>query len=146
MQVLTPAGSSQTLDLTVVPTQPNVFVIVNADGTVNGPDHPAVAGSILTMYLSGAGALNQSLPDGSVASNPAPSPVAPVSITELGVGTLFGECPNVTQQVLYAGGSPGLVVNALQVNFLYQPPPASACYYSSPQLTIGNAVSVVSLY
>jgi uncharacterized protein (TIGR03437 family) len=146
MQVLTPAGSSQTLDLTVVPTQPNVFVIVNADGTVNGPDHPAVAGSILTMYVSGAGAMFPDLPDGAVAPNPAPSPIGRVSITNLGVGTLVGECPDVTQQVLYAGGSPGLVVNALQVNFLYQPPPASACYYSSPQLTIGNAVSAVPLY
>jgi len=130
----------------VVPTQPNTFVIVNADGTVNGPNHPAVSGSILTMYVSGAGVLNQGLPDGSVASNPAPSPVAPVSITILGVGTFFSECPNVTQQVLYAGGSPGLVVNALQVNFLYQPPPATACYYSVPQLTIGNGIANMEIY
>jgi len=107
---------------------------------VNGPNHSAAPGSILTMYVSGAGALFPSLPDGTIASNPTPSPISQVSITNLGVGTLVGECPNVTQQVLYAGGSPGLVANALQVNFLYQPPPGTSCYYSAPQLTIGDAV------
>jgi len=140
LQVVTSAGTSQTLDLTVVPTQPNVLAIVNADGTVNGPNHPAVPGSILTMYVSGAGTLMPSLPDGSIAPNPAPSPISVVSITNLGVGSLVGECPDLTQQVLYAGSSPGLVMNALQVNFLYQPPPGTSCYYSAPQLTIGDAV------
>ena len=146
IEVLTPAGPSQTLDLTVVPTQPNVIAIVNADGTVNGPNHSAAPGSILTMYVSGAGALFPSLPDGTIASNPTPSPISQVSITNLGVGTLVGECPNVTQQVLYAGGSPGLVANALQVNFLYQPPAATSCYYSAAQLTIGDGIAFLEIY
>jgi len=157
LEVLTPGGSSQTLELTVVPTQPNAFVIVNGDGTVNGPNHPAVAGSILTLYAGGAGALNQSLPDGTVAANPAPAPVAPVSIVfpqytvNLFPGGVTGECPETTEQLLYTGASPGLVANALQINFLFQPPqptpPTLDCRRNSiPLLTIGNGVSTVPLY
>ena len=157
IEVLTPAGTSQALELTVAPTQPNTFVIVNADGTVNGPNHLAVAGSILTVYAGGAGALNRSLPDGSIASNPAPAPVAPVSIVfpqyyvNLFPGGLAGECPETPERLLYAGGSPGLVVNALQIDFLFQPPqptyPTLNCrLHSIPQLIVGGGVSSVPLY
>ncbi len=117
LQVTTSGGPSQTLALTVVPAQPNIFVVVNADGSVNGPGHPAVAGSILTAYASGAGVLTQSLPDGSLTGNPAPAPAAEVSMN------LPDSCPpGQALRVLYAGGSPGLVVSALQVNFQWQPP------------------------
>ena len=145
LQVTTSAGPSQTLALTVVPAQPNIFVVVNADGTVNGPGHPAVAGSILTAYASGDGMLTQGLPDGSLAGNPAPASAAAVSMS------LPDGCPpGQALQVLYAGGSPGLVANALQVDFQWQPPASigfptvlcSAMPYV--QLGVGNGFS--SLY
>ena len=116
MQVSTPGGWSQTLKLFVVPTQPNIFVVVNSDGTVNSPDHPAAIGDILTLYGSGAGVLDRTMPDGSVAGNPAPRPDANVSI----LLPRFGNCGDEALPVLYAGGSPGLAVNALQVNFQFE--------------------------
>ena len=143
LQVTTPAGSSQALNLTVVPTQPNIFTVVNQDGTVNGPDHPAALGSVLTLYGSGGGALSQSLPDGTIASTSAPATVAPVSVILSVSGTNY-LCNNQTLPLVYSGPSPGLVVNALQVNFKLQitEEPTSGfnyCRYGPDiQLRVGN--------
>jgi uncharacterized protein (TIGR03437 family) len=138
-QVITSAGSSQPLAFTVVPAQPDIFVVVNADGTVNGPDHRAGYGSILTMYAGGAGVLNQSLPDGSLAGNPAPSPAATVSII------IDSSCPELPLPILYSGASPGLAVNVLQVDFQFvpaPPPPFTACAVGPfIQLQVGNQYS-----
>jgi len=146
LQVTTPAGSSQSLNLTVVATQPNIFTVVNQDGTVNGSNNPAELGSVLTLYGSGGGALSQSLPDGTIASASAPSPVAPVSVILSVSGTSY-LCNNQTLPLVYAGPSPGMVVNALQVNFRLQitKEPASGfnyCIYGPDiQLRAGNQSS-----
>ncbi len=148
MQVFTTAGSSHTLDLTVIPTEPNVFVIVNADGTVNDENHPAVAGSIITLYASGAGVLNQSLPDGTLAGTPPPSPAAHVSVALLMDAGYMG-CADYPENLLYAGASPGLVVNAIQVNFQFQMPPPilNGCLPSREiWLTVGSGISQAALY
>lgn len=143
LQVATPAGSSQALNLTVVSTQPNIFTVVNQDGTVNGPDDPAALGSVLTLYGSGGGALSQSLPDGTIASTSAPATVAPVSVILSVSGTNY-LCNNQTLPLVYSGPSPGLVVNALQVNFKLQitEEPTSGfdyCRYGPDiQLRVGN--------
>jgi uncharacterized protein (TIGR03437 family) len=81
--------------------------------TVNSADHPAPLGSILTLYASGPGVLSPALPDGSVAPNSAPQPTAKIRVYM----PRYLSCGDELEPVLYAGGSPGLVQNVLQVNF-----------------------------
>ncbi len=45
--------------------------VVNADGTVNGPNNPALRGSVISIYATGQGFIPGAPPDGNVApSNP----------------------------------------------------------------------------
>jgi uncharacterized protein (TIGR03437 family) len=79
---------------------------LNQDNTVNSPQNPAAPGSIVTIFASGAGGLNSSLPEGSIPGQPVGGPVLPVAVT----------LNNRSLEVLYAGNAPGLVVNLLQIN------------------------------
>jgi uncharacterized protein (TIGR03437 family) len=97
----------------VRPAQPEVFrigkaaVALNQDGTLNSGANPAEQGSIVTFWASGAGLLRDQLEEGSVASMPDyPLPVLPIAVL------LDGR----SVEVAYAGPSPGMVANALQVN------------------------------
>jgi uncharacterized protein (TIGR03437 family) len=97
----------------VRPAQPEVFrigfaaVALNQDGTLNSGTNPAEQGSIVTVWASGAGALWGQVEEGSVASMPTyPGQVLPIAV-------LFN---GRSIEVTYAGPSPGMVVNALQVN------------------------------
>jgi uncharacterized protein (TIGR03437 family) len=129
VQISTDAGSSQSLALQVVPVHPNIFVILNSDGTVNSPQNSAPQGSVITILVSGAGVLNASLPDGTIAASPAPAPVAAVQV-------VFGfsyyllsqvEAGEQTVTPIYAGGIPGTVVNMLRVDA--QMPSVSVPFY-----------------
>ncbi|HWB86083.1 MAG TPA: SBBP repeat-containing protein [Bryobacteraceae bacterium] len=78
--------------------------ILNQDGTVNSPSNPAARGSIISVYMTGAGRMSPPQADGSL------GPLAPpFPMPLLAVGTPLG-------QVLYAGAAPGLVAGAVQVN------------------------------
>jgi uncharacterized protein (TIGR03437 family) len=118
LTITSAAGSSQTLPLTVVPAQPNIFLILNSDGSVNSASHPAAVGSTVSILVSGAGALNPVLPDGTIAGSPGPTPALQVqadftySIFE-GFGSSVGT-DAVTPA--YAGSIPGMVMNMLKVN------------------------------
>ena len=79
---------------------------VNPDGSFNGPDHPAAQGSTVVLYATGAGLMNQSLPDGAVTGSNLSRPQANVWVR-------IGQLPAI---VHYAGSSPGLVQGALQLN------------------------------
>src|SRR5262249_9000411 len=81
---------------------------VNADGSVNDPNHPAKAGDLISLYATGAGQTNPASQDGARNSTtpPFPLPVLPVSATVGG--------KSVTPQ--YAGAAPGLVAGVIQVN------------------------------
>jgi uncharacterized protein (TIGR03437 family) len=112
VQVTTAAGNSTPVSLLVRPAQPEVFrsgaaaLALNPDGSINSPEHPAAAGSIVTIFASGSGLMSSSLPDGSIPQNIAGGPVLPVAVVH----------NNRSLEVLYAGNSPGLVFNLLQIN------------------------------
>jgi len=78
--------------------------ILNQDGTVNSTTNPAARGSVISVFMTGAGRMTPAQPDGSMGPLSAPFPV-PV----LGAACSLG-------QVLYAGAAPGLVAGAVQVN------------------------------
>jgi uncharacterized protein (TIGR03437 family) len=82
--------------------------ILNQDTTVNSPSNPAARGSIVSVFMTGAGSLNPPLADGSLGplSPPFPVPVAGVVIT---IGS-------VNAPITFVGQAPGLIAGATQVN------------------------------
>jgi uncharacterized protein (TIGR03437 family) len=102
--------------LKIAEAQPAIFTldssgvgqaaVVNSDGTINSPANPAARGSIILIYATGEGLSDPTLEDGEIVGDTLPSPRLPVSVQ-------FEETPGRT---LYAGGAPGLVAGALQIN------------------------------
>jgi uncharacterized protein (TIGR03437 family) len=99
--------------LTIQASAPGLFlsdqnraVVQNQDGAVNGPDHSAAPGSIVTAYVTGQGPLNLPIPSG----NAAPSDPLIGAVTGISA-TIGGQNVEVT----FAGMAPGLV-GVFQVN------------------------------
>ena len=124
--------TSAALTAPVVGAAPGIFTIdssgsgagsiLNQDGTVNSTTNPVAAGSYIFVYATGEGQTNPAGSDGTLDGSPAPQPVQKVT------ATIGGASANL----VYAGGSPGLVAGVLQVNL------------QVPQtLPSGNAVPVV---
>jgi uncharacterized protein (TIGR03437 family) len=101
----------------VSPTAPGIFTAdgsgagqaaaLNQDNTGNGPGNAAAVGAVLVIYGTGEGQTNPAGVDGQMASSlPFPRPLASVQVT-------IGGVPAVVE---YAGGAPGMVAGALQLN------------------------------
>jgi uncharacterized protein (TIGR03437 family) len=118
---VTVQSGAQTLGpvkLPVVIAAPGIFTvngsgsgqaaILNQDSTVNSSSNPAARGSIVSVFMTGTGALKPSIPDGSIGplSPPFPAPVA-------GIGVTIG---SVDATVTFASQAPGLIAGATQVN------------------------------
>jgi len=118
---VTVQSGTQTLGpvkLPVVVAAPGIFTvngsgrgqaaILNQDSTVNSSSNPAARGSIVSVFMTGTGALNPAIPDGSIGplSPPFPMPVA-------GIGVTIG---SVVAKVTFAGQAAGLIAGATQVN------------------------------
>jgi len=75
---------------------------------VNSASNPAARGSIVSVYMTGAGALNPPLGDGmnGPVTPPFPAPVAGISAT---IGGL-------SAPVAFAGQAPALIAGVTQVN------------------------------
>jgi uncharacterized protein (TIGR03437 family) len=86
--------------------RPGQAAALNQDGSINSADNPAAAGSIVTLYATGAGAMNPPLQDGVVVTDTSSRPAVPLTVRIGGV----------TTDVLYAGPAPGLVAGVLQIN------------------------------
>lgn len=122
IQVEYQGQASSAVTMAVAQTTPGIFAadgsgagqgaILNQDGTVNSADNPAAPGSVITLYITGAGPLNPAVQDGSVIK-PDPPPQAALEVTAT-VGTL-------PATVLYAGGAPGIVAGVMQVNVQIPP-------------------------
>jgi len=104
-----------------------VLAVLNEDFTLNSASNPASPGSILELYLAGAGQTNPPSQDGQVNQTPFAQPGTPVqvqySIPIVNGGVTVGGT-QVNALVTYAGAAPGLIAGILQVNFV-APPPSS---------------------
>jgi uncharacterized protein (TIGR03437 family) len=109
---------------------------LNQDGSLNGPLHPAPAGSFVTFYGTGEGQTNPAGITGSVAKNVFPKPVGTVSV----------KIGNVDAFVQYAGAAPQEVAGVLQVNV--KVPAGLPAGPNSLVLTVGGVSSPanVTLY
>jgi len=104
--------------LPVVAAVPGVFAttgtgqgqaaVLNGDGTVNSSAHPAKAGSVVAVFLTGAGRMIPAIADGE------PGPLSPpYPVPELRASASVANTP---APVLFAGQAPGLIAGAVQVN------------------------------
>ena len=132
--------SSNPVTLDVVPAVPAVFlaplagvlpVLAASDqnGTQSGPGNPAQAGSIISLYCTGAGLMNPAAANGHITGSSLASPQLPVSVS-IGSRILV---------VTYSGDAPGFVSGALQVNV--QLPDDLLTGYYDLELRVGNAIS-----
>ncbi len=78
----------------------------NQNGTLNSASAPADIGSVVTLFATGGGTMDKSLPNGAVTDSNLLRPLLPVSVR---IGTQ-------TAEVLYAGSAPTLVHGVLQIN------------------------------
>lgn len=94
---------------------PGIFVyngnysvaVATADGSLIGPDNPAVVGEVLALYTTGLGPLSFGVPDGFAGpSNPPASTVDPVDVF----------LNNEACEVLFSGLAPDFV-GVYQINF-----------------------------
>ncbi len=79
---------------------------LNQDYSLNSPSNPAAAGSVITLYATGVGLMDRSVPNGTVTDANLLRPSLPV----------YARIGNLPADVVYAGSSPGIVNGGLQVN------------------------------
>jgi trimeric autotransporter adhesin len=117
VQIEYQSSRSNYLEMRVADSAPGIFTltqtgrgqgaVLNEDYTINSPENPAKAGSILMIYATGEGQTDPPGIDGKPAgSQTLPKPLLPVMV---GIN-------NAGAEVLYAGAAPGLVAGVLQVN------------------------------
>ena len=143
MTITSAGGTSQTLALQVIPAHLNIFVVLNADGSVNSASNPAAVGATVSILVSRAGALSPLLPDGTIAGSPAPAPAAKVQADfSFAIFEGFSVVTGVDTVVpTYAGSIPGMVMDMLRVDAqtpnlsMQGPPPFSVT------VLVGDAVS-----
>ncbi|MFN3325432.1 MAG: hypothetical protein ACK5AZ_18205 [Bryobacteraceae bacterium] len=88
-----------------MPDGANRAVVLNIDGSVNGPEAPATAGDVIVLYATGEGQTDPPGIDGQLAPFPGPTPVQPI---RLKIGDM--DAP-----LQFAGPAPGFA-GLLQVN------------------------------
>ena len=101
----------------------------NEDGTLNGPQNGATAGSIVALYATGEGQTDPGGVDGRIANQVVPKPAAPVSV----------QIGGVPAQIVYAGAAPQAVAGLLQVNV--RMPASLKPGANSVVIAVGNASS-----
>ncbi len=130
------------VELTVQPIAPSLFVDAqsyvvaqNQDGSANGGNHPAAPGTLLIVYLTGQGALNEQIPDGA----PPPGGVLPTDVAvsispKAPITAMLGGQNAGVASAHMAPGLVGVLEVAIEV-----PPLSPGSYFL--KVDIGGAVS-----
>lgn len=119
VQVRYSGAVSNTLTVAVDDAAPGIYTqdgsghgggaVLNADMSLNGNASPAARGSVVAIYMTGAGATTPPLADGAVTPSvePLPRVALPVTVT-------IGGIPS--PKIWYSGGAPGAVAGVTQIN------------------------------
>jgi uncharacterized protein (TIGR03437 family) len=110
-KIVTASATSNEVVLGVRPAEPEIFAILNLDGTVNSQDHPAAIGDFVAMFVSGVGQTNPPGVDGAIPTTAGGTPVLPITVQ---LQTIAAPSDAI---VTYAGNAPGLISGLEQVNF-----------------------------
>lgn len=137
LQVVSPSGTIDGPLLAVRPAEPSIFqnsqtglaAALNKDGSLNSPQNPAKAGSIVTIFASGGG--TEAWSNGQLVPTNQPG-VASLPVSVLAAG-------RTSLEVLYAGDAPGLVAGVMQINFRL-PEKLSFGDTFAVQLEVGGAI------
>jgi uncharacterized protein (TIGR03437 family) len=107
---------STAFPVTVVPSVSGIFsadasgtgqaIVLNQDGSLNSLNVPAIPGSVVTIWATGAGQLSPSPVDGAIDPGNLTRTVLPVA----------AQIGGLSADVLYTGGAPGIVEGVIQVN------------------------------
>jgi uncharacterized protein (TIGR03437 family) len=92
---------------------------LNQDGTVNTSQNPAADSSIVTIFVSGLGAITPAPVDGSLNSNPAATQNLVVQVQY--VNQTFASPSPLAARIEYAGPAPLEVAGLSQINFVLPP-------------------------
>jgi uncharacterized protein (TIGR03437 family) len=101
--------------------------ILNQDFSLNARLNPAARGSVIAIYLTGAGATAPPSADGAITGDAPPFPSAAQS-----VAVTIGGLPVPAAQIVYSGAAPGSVEGLTQIDA-----------YIPQNVTPGPAVPVV---
>lgn len=88
-------GNGPEFTAAVIPTLPQIFAVVNQDGTLNTPENPAPVGSVMAMWVTGFG---------------------PADSDSVYAGAVWANSQPVHE--LYSGPAPGLAAGVGQINFI----------------------------
>jgi minor extracellular serine protease Vpr len=93
-------------EIPLAPGGPMVAAAIHLDGQLVTPSNPAQRGEILSLFLTGAGAVQPSVPTGAIGPLPPATTALPVAVGVAGVGV----------PVLFSGYAPGFI-GLYQINF-----------------------------
>jgi len=120
VQIVTPAGTIAGPQMPVEQTLPQVFtdingfaLAVNQDGTLNSSDHPAVAGSVVSIWLEGGGAASAAATDNAINAGLSDGQFPTSVLTN--VNSVDGGFESL--EVYYDGDAPALPSGMIQMNF-----------------------------
>jgi uncharacterized protein (TIGR03437 family) len=164
VQVQVDGAPSNMAWLPEVPAEPCIFAILNTGGThegqalalnqdqtLNSQRNPAQPGSIVTIFVNGAGMLTPQPADGTLAPL-GPVPVLPVQVQaslsplppffNRGLTADWLDC-----QLLYAGSAPGEITGLLQINFRLPAASIRGPFGQIPiQVTVGGQTTISNVW
>jgi trimeric autotransporter adhesin len=145
VQVSYQGSMSNTITIPVAAAAPGIFAadssgvgggaILNQDSSVNGRLNPAARGSVVAIYLTGAGATNPAALDGAVTGSSAPFPSVMQAVT-----VTIGGVTVPASQVVYSGAAPGSVEGLTQID-AYVPQAVTPGPAVPVTVTIGGVAS-----
>ncbi len=122
LQVRVNGYLSNVAQLPVLTAEPAIFsyqsgfaLALNRDSSINSQQNPAQLGSVVTIFVNGAGLQTPTPADGTLAPF-GPLAASPVEVQAPVPGS-YGEPIWEDTHVLYAGAAPGEIAGLLQVNF-----------------------------
>ena len=116
--IATPCGTTPPASFQVAQAAPYIFqtgggaaIAQNQDGTINGPSNPAPAGTVITVYLTGIGPLDNPVPTGQP---------APTNVLSRATLSYSGNLGGLTASLQFLGLTPQFIGLA-QANVIVPP-------------------------
>jgi uncharacterized protein (TIGR03437 family) len=114
IQVLYNGVKSNPVQVAVTGAVLEILGVFNQDFSPNSASDPAQAGSVIMLYLAGAGQTNPPSQDGQINAAPLAALATPVQIEWVGSDFNNPTIPPIT----FSGAAPGLAAGIFQVNFI----------------------------
>jgi uncharacterized protein (TIGR03437 family) len=128
VQIVSGSVTSPNFPATVVAADPQVFqnsdgtaAAINQDNTVNSAANPAKAGSIVSIWATGAGSIYPQPLDGQISTAAQDYGCCQIGALVVRSSSFVQAPPQPLPVVFYAGAAPGMVAGLVQINFQVPP-------------------------